>query len=96
MFSEISLIAVCVGIPFFCLFSFREGLKYGQAKNAESPLKEVEGPFRAVRRNLKEHKEKKRVHALNEETRKRQSELNQVLKNLYNYKGSNEGQVKIK
>jgi hypothetical protein len=79
---EIALIAVCISIPFFCLFSFREGLKYGGAK-----VEKIE-PVKAIRKTLKDGKETK-------EANRKMEELSQIMRNLSVFKGTNEGQVKI-
>lgn len=79
---EIALIAVCIAIPFFCLFSFREGLKYGGGK-----VEKIE-PIKAIKRNIQEAKS-------NKETSERMEELTQVIKNMRIYDGTAEGQVKV-
>ena len=83
MFYEIALIAVCVAIPFFCLFSFREGLRYAGRKPER-----IE-PVKAVKRKLKEGK------ATREQERK-QREVDILSQNMLNYDGTGKGQVKIK
>lgn len=79
---EIALIAVCIAIPFFCLFSFREGLKYGGGK-----VEKIE-PIKAIRRTLKENKDTK-------EANRKMEELTQTIKNVLRYDGTAEGQVKV-
>lgn len=83
MFAEIALIVVCVAIPFFCLFSFREGLRYGGKK----PEK-IDDPVKAIKKKLEAGKQEK-------EAKSKLRELDTISKNLLNYNGTSEGQVKV-